>query len=108
MATPSESEPPSSEVKNKPTGVTIDSSLIQTTSKHYIKLPLSISDLSFLGVGSSDVQSELSVLGVNVYNQQEFEAGVLRQIDTEVQRRNAEQDKKFLLKEYNNIKAEIK
>lgn len=59
-------------------------------------------------MGSSDVQSELSELGVNVYNQQEFEAGVLRQIDTEVQRRNVEQDKKFVLKEYNNIKGEIK
>lgn len=64
--------------------------------------------VSNIGAGSSDVQDELSGLGVNVYNQQEFEAGVLKQIDSEVQRRNAEQDKKFLLKEYGSIKGEIK
>lgn len=58
-------------------------------------------------MGSSDVQNELSGLGVSVYNQLEFEAGVLQQIDSEVQRRNAEQDKKFLLKEYESIKGEI-
>ena len=57
---------------------------------------------------ASDVQEELSGLGVSVYNQLEFEAGVLQQIDSEVQRRNAEQDRKFLLKEYENIKGEIK
>ena len=57
---------------------------------------------------ASDVQDELSGLGVSVYNQLEFEAGVLQQIDSEVQRRNAEQDRKFLLKEYENIKGEIK
>jgi hypothetical protein len=33
---------------------------------------------------------------------------VLEQIDSEVQRRTAEQDKKFLLKEYENIKGEIR
>ncbi len=43
-----------------------------------------------------------------MYNQGEFEAGVLKQIDDEVHRRNAEQEKKFLLKDYNNIKGEIK
>ena len=59
-------------------------------------------------MGSSDVQDELSGLGVSVYNQVEFEAGVLKQIDSEVQRRNAEQDRKFLLKDYNHIKGEIK
>lgn len=57
---------------------------------------------------ASDVQDELSGLGVSVYNQLEFEAGVLQQIDSEVQRRNAEQDRKFLLKEYENIQGEIK
>ena len=56
---------------------------------------------------SSEVQSELSGLGVSVYNQQEFEAGVLQQIDSEVQRRNAEQDRQFLLKEYSTVKREI-
>ena len=59
-------------------------------------------------MGSSDVQDELSGLGVSVYNQQEFEAGVLKQIDSEVKRRNAEQDKKFILQQYSNVKAEIK
>lgn len=56
----------------------------------------------------SDVQSELSELGVSVYNQDEFEAGVLQQIDQEVSKRNAEQQKKFLLKEYNRVKHEIR
>lgn len=56
----------------------------------------------------SDVQSELSELGVSVYNQDEFEAGVLQQIDQEVSKRNAEQQKKFLLKEYNSVKHEIR
>ena len=59
-------------------------------------------------MGSSDVQDELSGLGVSVYNQVEFEAGVLKQIDSEVQRRNAEQDRKFLLRDYDHIKGEIK
>jgi len=43
-----------------------------------------------------------------VYNQDEFEAGVLQQIDQEVSKRNAEQQKKFLLKEYNRVKHEIR
>ena len=58
-------------------------------------------------MGSSDVQDELSGLGVSVYNQLEFEAGVLQQIDSEVQRRNAEQDRKFLLKDCDNVRGEI-
>lgn len=45
---------------------------------------------------------------MSVYNQEEFEAGVLRQIDKEVSRRNAEQKRKFLLKEYSNIRREIR
>ena len=56
---------------------------------------------------SSDVQSELSGLKVNVYDQLEFEAGVLKQIDSEVQRRTAQQDRKFALKEYNTQRGEI-
>lgn len=59
-------------------------------------------------MSSNDVQNELSGLGVSVYNQLEFEAGVLQQIDSEVQRQKAEQDRKFTLKEYNNVKGEIK
>lgn len=62
----------------------------------------------YTDVASDIVQDELSGLGVSVYNQLEFEAGVLQQIDSEVQRRTAEQDRKFLLKEYENIKGEMK
>lgn len=57
---------------------------------------------------SGDVQNELSDLGVSVYNQDEFEAGVLQQIDREVTKRNAEQQRKFLMKEYSNVKHEIR
>ncbi len=45
---------------------------------------------------------------MSVYNQLEFEAGVLKQIDSEVQRRNAEQDRKFLINNHSSIKGEIK
>lgn len=45
---------------------------------------------------------------MSVYNQDDFEAGVLEQLDKEVQKRNAEQQRKFLLKEYSNIKSQIK
>ena len=57
---------------------------------------------------SGEVQDELSGLGVSVYNQDEFEAGVLEQLDKEVQKRNAEQQRKFLLKEYSSIKEQIR
>ena len=57
---------------------------------------------------SSDVQNELSGLGVSVYNQDEFEAGVLQQIDQEVTKRNAEQQQRFLMKEYSSVKHEIR
>ena len=57
---------------------------------------------------SSDVQNELSGLGVSVYNQDEFEAGVLQQIDREVTKRNAEQQRRFLMKEYSSVKHEIR
>ena len=59
-----------------------------------------------LCVASGD--DALRDLGVSVYNQDEFEAGVLHQIDTEVQRRNKEQVKGFLVKEYNTVQAELK
>ena len=57
---------------------------------------------------SSDVQQELCGLGVSVYSQEEFEAGVLHQIDQEVGRRNAEQRRKFTLKEYGTVRQEIR
>lgn len=103
----STSEAPANERKQTQSGICIDSSRIQTTSKNnYISVtePMALPT----AVGSSEVQDELSGLGVNVYNQQEFEAGVLKQIDSEVNRRNAEQDKKFVLQEHSNVKTEIK
>jgi len=57
---------------------------------------------------STDVNSELSGLGVSVYNQDDFESNVIQQIDNEVQRRNAEQAKTFMVKEYNSIKSDIR
>lgn len=54
------------------------------------------------------IQDELKGLGVSVYDQLEFEAGVLKQIDDEVQRQTSEQDKKFLLVNHSTIKGEIK
>ena len=54
------------------------------------------------------MDDELSGLGVSVYNQDDFEAGVLEQIDKHVQKRNQEQKRKFLLKEYSSIKGEIR
>lgn len=59
-------------------------------------------------IASSDIQSELGKLGVSIYNQEDLEEGVLRQIDEEVQRRNAEQTKAFLVKDYQLIKSDIK
>ena len=64
--------------------------------------------MAVVSVASGEVQDELSGLGVSVYNQDEFEAGVLEQFDKEVKKRNAEQQKKFLLKEYSDIKAQIR
>ena len=61
-----------------------------------------------VSLASGEVQNELSGLGVSVYNQDEFEAGVLEQLDREAKRRNAEQQRKFLYKEYSNIKAQIR
>ena len=43
-----------------------------------------------------------------MYSQEEFEAGVLHQIDQEVGRRNAEQQKKFVLQEYGTVRQEIR
>ena len=56
----------------------------------------------------SELQDELKSLGVTVYDQEEFEAGILKQIDDEVRRQTSEQDKKFLLKNYSDVKGEIK
>ena len=62
----------------------------------------------FVSVVSGGVGDELSGLGVSVYNQDDFEAGVLHQLDKEAKKRNAEQKRKFLLKEYSSIKGQIR
>ena len=77
-------------------------------STQFSSLSVFSSTCFFGTVASGDVQDELSVLGVSVYNQEDFEAGVLHQIDTEVQRRNTEQQKSFLIKEYNSVQSELK
>ena len=43
-----------------------------------------------------------------MYNQEDFEAGVLKQLDQEAGRRNAEQRRRFLLKEHGTVKQEIR
>ena len=68
----------------------------------------SLITISWFSSASGTVDDELSGLGVSVYNQDDFEAGVMEQLDKEVQKRNAEQKKKFLLKEYSNIKGDIR
>ncbi len=68
----------------------------------------SSSSFFLLSAASSEVQNELSDLGVSVYAQEEFEEGVLRQIDQEFTRRNIEQERKFLVKEYSSVKRDIK
>ena len=57
---------------------------------------------------SGEVGSELSGLGVSVYSQEEFEAGVLQQIDKEVNLRISEQQLKFLAKDYRDVKTDIR
>lgn len=63
--------------------------------------------LLYTSATTSDLQSELSGLGVSVYDQNEFEEGVLDQINKEFSKRAVEQQKKFLLKEHSNVKKEI-
>ena len=57
---------------------------------------------------SGSEQNELQALGVSVYDQGTFEAGVMRQLDQEVSRRTAEQQRKFLAQEYSQLKIEKK
>ena len=46
-------------------------------------------------------------LGVNVYNQDEFEAGVMRQLDEEASKQAIEQQRKFTEKELQLLQREI-
>ena len=53
-----------------------------------------------------DTKHELGFLGVSVFNQDEFEAGVMRQLDEEAARKNVEQRRRFLEKELKQVKKE--
>ena len=43
---------------------------------------------------------------MSVFDQGTFEEGVMKQLDEEVTRRNAEQRRKFLMQEYAQVKQE--
>lgn len=59
-----------------------------------------------LTASSGDIQDGLEGLGVSVFDQGTFEEGVLKQLDEEVSRRAAEQQKKFLVNEYSRVTQE--
>lgn len=67
-------------------------------------MSISIYGMLFL----KDLQDDLSGLGVKAYDQEALEAGILKQIGDEVERQKLEQDKKFLLKNYSDVNADIK
>lgn len=52
--------------------------------------------------------AELAELGVTVRDREEFEDGLMRQLDREAAKRNIEQQKKFTEKELVDVKKEIK
>ena len=47
-------------------------------------------------------------LGVSIYDQQEFEADVMKQFDEEANRQAAEQQRKFAEKELSTVQREIR
>lgn len=53
-----------------------------------------------------DTKHELGFLGISVFNQDEFEAGVMRQLDEEAARKNVEQRKRLLEKELKQVKKD--
>lgn len=55
-----------------------------------------------------DTKHELGFLGISVFNQDEFEAGVMRQLDEEATRKNAEQRRRLLEKELKQVKKDIR
>ena len=55
-----------------------------------------------------DTSHELRELGISVYDQDDFEMGVMRQLDEEAARQNVEQQRKFLSKELDGIKRDIR
>ena len=52
--------------------------------------------------------AELAELGVTVRDREEFEDGLMKQLDREAAKRNFEQQKKFTEKELVEVKKEIK
>ena len=52
--------------------------------------------------------AELAELGVTVRDREEFEDGLMKQLDREAAKRNIEQQKKFTEKELVDVKKEIK
>jgi len=57
---------------------------------------------------ASEQFAELASLGVTVRDREEFEDGVMRQLDREAAKRNTEQQKKFTEKELVDVRKEIK
>jgi len=57
---------------------------------------------------ASEKFAELASLGVTVRDREEFEDGVMKQLDREAAKRNAEQQKKFTEKELVDVRKEIK
>lgn len=111
----------------KAQGIRIDSSLISTGAHTYTYLLEESSLFHLLSlwekreykvdinacnvftiVTGGDIHNELEGLGVNVFDQGTFEEGVMKQLDEEVSRRTAEQQQKFLMKEYYQVKQERK
>ena len=52
--------------------------------------------------------AELAELGVTVRDREEFEDGLMKQLDREAAKRNIEQQKKFTEKELVDVKKEMK
>ena len=55
-----------------------------------------------------DTKQELGFLGISVFNQDEFEAGVMRQLDEEATRKNVEQRKRFIEKDLKQVNKETR
>lgn len=58
--------------------------------------------------GEIEQFAELAQLGVTVRDREEFEDGLMRQLDREAAKRNIEQQKKFTEKELVDVRKEIK
>jgi len=57
---------------------------------------------------ASEQFAELASLGVTIRDREEFEDGVMRQLDREATKRNVEQLKKFTEKELVDVRKEIR